>query len=373
MKKTILWILLLSAILILFPAPAESAELNQFNNSIEEIKSSIDSDTRERMEQLGVSEPDPLKAADISVSDSLGLIGNMIADAAKGPLSACVLLIAVILLASLLESYTYSLRYVDTKDVMNVVTSLMVITALVTPVSDLIQSAMDTVKGTASLMLLYAPVMVGILSFSGHVVRSGGYYATVMAASQGVAQLSSAFFAPLLHLFLALSVSSAVSERVKLSGICELLAKLFKWTLTFAMTLFTAILSIQGFAADAADSVASKAVRFTLSSFIPVVGASVSEAYKTIRGSVDLLRSGIGIFVIIAVILTFLPVILRVLLWQLSVMAAKTVAETFDVRSTVTVLGSVSSVLSVLLAVIVTVTTVFLVSSGVLIAAGGGT
>lgn len=370
MKKLIL-LILSAAMILLFSYRAEAAEIPSFDDSIEEIKSNVNDDARQRMTQLGITEADVMSASEISFTDTLKMIGDIVAEAAKGPFSACVILITVIILASLLESYTFSLRYVDTRDVMNVVTSLMVITSLVTPVADLIQTALDTAKGAASLMLVYAPVMMGIMAFSGHLVQSGGYYAAVMAASQGIAQLSGVFFAPLMNIYLALAVSSAVSERIRLNGICELLSKLFKWTLTFAMMIFTAILSIQGFAGSAADSVASKAVRFTLSSFIPVVGASVSEAYKTIRGSIDLLRSGIGVFVIIAVIITFLPMIIQIILWRVSVLAAKTVAETFGVDSTVRILNSVSDVLSVLSALIVTVMSVFLVSSGVLIAVGG--
>ncbi len=369
--KLTAFIIVMTALILLTPT-AHAEGLEAFDNSVEEIKERVDTDTQERMAQLGVEKADVTQIAGMDLKQALGMLGDMISQAAKAPLTACILLTAVIILSSLLESYTYSLRYVDTKDVMNAVTSLMVIGVLVTPITELIRTSLEAVKSAASLMLIYAPVMVAVMAFSGHVISSGGYYATVMAASQGIAALSGAFFAPLLHIFLALSVSSAISERVKLSGICELLAKLMKWSLTFAMSIFTAILSIQSFAASAADSVASKAVRFTLSSVIPVVGASVSEAYKAIQGSVNLLRSGIGVFVILAVLLTFLPLITQVILWQLSVFAAKTAAETFGVSSVTTVLGSISTVLSVLTALIVSLASVFLIATGALMAVGGG-
>ncbi len=372
MKRAII-LLLPTLLLFCFFSPSVKAEEPElFDNSIEEIKNGVSDDTRQEMERLGIDDADVTQLSDLSLSKSMSLIGDLIARSASRPMASLVLLAAVILLASLLESYTFSLRYVDTKDVMNAVTSLMVVAALVTPIGGLIESAADAVRGAASLMLIYAPVMVGIMVFSGHVVRSGGYYATVMTACQGIAQLSSKVIAPLLHIFLALSVSSAISERVKLSGLCELIAKLTKWMLTFAMTLFTAILSIQGIAANAADSIASKAVRFTLNSLIPVVGASISEAYSAVNSSVNLLRSGLGVFVIVALILSFLPLIVQILLWQLSILAAKTVAETFGISSVGTVLNAVSVVLSVLTAVMISLASVFLISSGVMISVGGG-
>lgn len=372
MKRLMLWLLCLIAIPMLFSISAGAEGVEQFDNEVRELEDSLSDEVKERMESLGCPDTDIGNISGISLHDTLSMISDMIADSAAKPLASAALMLAVILLSSLLESYTFSLRYVDTKDVMNVVTSLMLVTALVTPIAGLIQTALDTVKGAASLMLIYVPLMVGIMAFSGHIVQSGGYYATVMTASEGIAQLSSVFLAPLLNIYLAISVSSAISERVKLSGICEMIAKVIKWTLTFAMTVFTAILSVQSFAAGAADSAASKAVRFTLSSFIPVVGASVSEAYRAIGGSLNLLRSGLGVFVIIAMLVTFLPLIVQILLWQFSTMLAKTAAQTFGVSSAVNVLGSISTVLSVLTAIIVTVMSVFLISTGALLAIGGG-
>ena len=371
MKRSLLLTLLILLLMILLSSGGEAKTIDDYNNSIEEIKDSISDETREDMAQLGVNDADVNAVSNVSLSSVLNWIGDQLAESASRPFSVCALLTAVILLASLLESYTFSLRYVDTKEVMNVVTSLMIITVLVTPVTELIENSLNTVKGAASMMLIYIPVMVGIMVFSGHIVQSGGYCATVMTACQGISQLSSAFFAPMLNVFLAISVSSAISDRVKLTGICDTISKVIKWTLAFVMTIFTAILSFQGIAANAVDSAASKAVRFTLSSFIPIIGSSISEAYKSIEGSVNLLRSGIGVFVLIAVIVTFLPLIVQILLWQLSILAAKTVAETFGVSSTVTVLSAVSSALSILLAVIASMVSVFLISTGVLLSIGG--
>lgn len=371
MKKLLLILSLLTFMCLLSPR-VSAAEIHQFDNSIEELKNTVDDETSDNMEKLGVSDINITSLKDVSVCETISLIGDMIAENASGPFSSCVILIAVILLASLLESYTFSLRYVDTKDVLNVVSSLMIILTLVTPVTQLIQTAVAAIKGTASTMLLYIPIMMGIMAFGGHVVSSGAYYTTVMAASQGISLLSSSFFAPIMNCLLAVSVTCAISDRVKLSGVCELIAKTLKWTITFVMTIFAALLSVQGIASNAADSVASKAVRFSLSSFIPIVGSSVSEAYKSIEGSLNLLRSGVGVFVIIVIILTFLPVILQILLWQFSVMIAKTAAELFNVTATVTIMNAVSSVLSVMLAIIASITSVFVISSGVLLSIGGG-
>ena len=370
MKKLTLWLVLL-LILPIFVARAGAEEIHSFDHSIEELKGAVDADTRDRMAQLGLDSTDIAALSGITLNDSLAAIGEMTASAAKAPLSACMLLIAVILLAALLEGYSYSLRYADTRDVMNAVTSLTVIATVVTPAAQLIGDSLEAARTAAGIMLVYAPLMMGVAAFTGHVFRSTGCYATVLAASEGVARLSSDVPAPLLHCFLALSVSSAITDRIRLNSLCELIGRVMKWSLTCIMTVYTAVLSLHGFAANAVDSVASKTVRFTLSSFIPIVGASITEAYRTVGSSVALLRSGIGVFAVAAVILTFLPLILRIVLWQLAVQTAKTVAEIFGVTSAAATLNALSTVLSVLIALVAVIAAVLLISTGALIAVGG--
>ena len=370
MKRLFCFLIVLSLCFVL-AAEASASEISGFDDSIEELKAGVSEETRDRMSALGLDNADLNSLSGLSLSKSLDALGELAAEAVKAPLSACVMLLAVILIAALLEGYTYSLRYADMRDVMNVVTSLTVIAVSVTPVTELIGETMNAAQTAANLMLIYAPLMVGMLVFGGKMLTSGGYYATVVTASEAIARLSSTVLAPLLHGFLALSVSSALSERVRLSSICELLGRVMKWTMTLLMTVYTAVLSLQSFAAGAADSVASKTVRFTLSSFIPIVGASISEAYRTLGSSLNLLSSGVGVFAAAAVILTFLPLLIRVLLWQLATLFAKAAAETFGVSTASTVLGALSTVLSVLTALIAVLSAVLLISSGAMLAVGG--
>ena len=60
------------------------------------------------------------------------------------------------------------------------------------------------------------------------------------------------------------------------------------------MTIFTGILSVQSIVGASADSVAVKAAKYVLSNSIPLVGSAASDAYSTVRGSILLLKNGVG-------------------------------------------------------------------------------
>jgi stage III sporulation protein AE len=77
-------------------------------------------------------------------------------------------------------------------------------------------------------------------------------------------------------------------------------------------SIVTAVLSIKGILSNIADTVAVKGTKLLVSSVVPIIGGSVSDAYASVVNSLLLLRSSVGIFgiVAIAVILAF-----RVIWW----------------------------------------------------------
>lgn len=162
-----------------------------------------------------------------------------------------------------------------------------------------------------------------------------------------------------------------MSPQLKLGGISSAISRAVKWILAFSMSVFSALLTFNTLLTSSADSVATRAVRFTVSSFVPVVGSALSEAYRTVKSGMGLLKSGIGVFVIISIAVIFLPVLIQCVLWLLSLNLCKLVGEILGQNTAVTLLNGVSSVLGVLIALLLSVCTIFVISTTIILVAGG--
>ena len=364
-------ILIIPFAILLFIVPANAQEIGDIEQELEELKGSLSDEVLEDMSGLGVDSYLNDYTDSLTISNILSLITEKIRENAEAPLGVCAAVTAVILICSVLEVYKDSLQRTAMKEVLGAVSVIAVVSALTAPLLSLIHTAAEVMEATANMMILYIPVLISLLVFSGRLIGSAGFYSALMAACQGVSQLSSRFISPMMCLCMALSVSSSLSDRIRLKGFSKLLMGVMRWSLVFTMTLFSAMLSLKSFIADTYDTVSTRAVRFSLSSFIPVVGAAVSEAYKSISGSVNLLRSGAGVFVIIAVAVTFLPVLIRAVLFLISVNVSKAMGEAVGAQTVTELLGSVSGVITVLIAAIVSVAAVFIVSTAMLVQAGG--
>ena len=344
-----------------------------FDHEKSEIESSIDDETKSELNKFGISGIDDITKNGIDSTSVWNYLKELFTSYSSGPLAALILLTAVLLLASVAESYAYSLRYTETRDIMGVVVSLFITSIIVSHVTRMIALSSTVIQGASAMMTVYLPVMTGILIFSGHAISSGGYYAAVITVSQVISRLSVTVFTPLLSVFLSLSVCASISSRVRLGGFIEIVSKGFKYGITFMMSVFTAVIGLNGVLSGAADSVANKAARFGLSSFIPLIGSSIAEAYGAIQNSVGILRSGAGVFIIIALLLSFAPLITQSILWSVTLWIARSIGEMLSVTSASSMISALSQFLSALRAMLIAVMTVFVIATSIMMSLGGHT
>ena len=371
-KRYISAVIVAILIITLSTLSASAQDISDLEKSVDDLMSSLSDEVIADMEQIGANSTDLIDLQNVSFDKVVNLILDKFSDNSAGALSACAVVIAILILNALIDSYKDALRQSSMQEVLSVVSTLCITTTLVLPIIDLISDSIATITDAANFMLIYIPIMVAILTFSGQAVTGASYYSMMVLACQGVSQLSTKFISPLLNVYLGFCVSSSITDRINLRSLCQMFSKVIKWLISFTMTVFSALMTIRGMITTAYDSVTARAVRFTMSSFIPIVGAALSESYKTIQGSISLLRTGAGVFVILAILVVFLPTIIRCLLWLMSVNICKSVGEIIGVTSPINMLTSVSSVISTIFAITVCIMSVFVISTALLITLGGG-
>ena len=321
------------------------------------------------LSELGVTSADADALSALSFENVMAALSKMAGSGMTAPLKGLITMTAVLLLCSMLTAYQNSLT--ESGETVQTVAVLCLSGAVAVPAVGFIGTAGDVIAQCANLFLAYIPIMAVMLAASGKAVSSASYQALTVAAGQGVMRVSSDMILPLLHIFLGIAVSSGIAPQVGLGGFLSLITKLTKWLLGFVMAIFTAVLSLRQAASGALDSLGSKAARFALSSFVPVVGSALSEAYKTVQGSLHVLRSGLGIFVILALAFTFLPVLLQGLGWSLCLFAGKALAEALSVSHCAKLLEALGTVFSTLTAVLLCVPAVLLIAAAAAFAIGG--
>lgn len=336
-----------------------------------ELYESLSDEVKDNLSKLGIYGVDTDSLQNLTFSDVTDEIINLAGENLDSPLKGLVSITALLLICSLLSTYKTTLSS-DISDSINIAAVLCVTCTAAFPTLKVIENTADVIKTATDFMLAFIPVIVIVMSVSGHSISGASYYSVMLAAGQGVAQLSSKVVVPFLNMFLGIAVTGGVCPEVKLSGINSLISKLVKWLLGFAMAVFTAVLSFRQIISVSADDVSTRAVRFTLSSFIPIVGSALSEAYKTVQGSVNLLKSGLGVFAIISISFVFLPVILQCVLWIFTLTIGKSIAEVLDVSKVKDLLEGITAVISTMLAIVLCIMSIYIISTALVLVMGRG-
>ena len=365
----------LMVFLWLFAMPVSAKETDELyreqyrNSGMEDLEEALPDSAREYFRQ---NEIDPSGADWINAFSSENVFTHIFLFLSQGmgkPIKTGAGILAIVLIAAALNGFEQkNAAGISSSYACALATAFLVSV----PVFSLITSAIDALKGISVFLLSFLPVFAAVTSVSGAPATAVSMSALLLTAAEGVSMLSSFVIAPFMGSYLAISISGSVSPLIKKSGIAETIKKVSFWIIGLFSAVFTAILGIQTAVNGAADSVGMKTAKFIVGSAVPVAGTALSEALSTVTASMGLLRSSVGIYGVVVCFLTFLPLILEILLWRLTVCLSSAAAELFSLPAVSGILKAIDAVLSVLAGMLLLTGAMFIICFATVISAGRG-
>ncbi|MDD6174460.1 MAG: stage III sporulation protein AE [Firmicutes bacterium] len=369
---------LAAAMLLALPLVAVAQERNDGEqiyreqleaSGAEDLPQQLPEETRELLQELGLADFSEDGIFRLNFENVLQQTAVLARQKASDPLRAALCVVGIIALCALLQSVKTSFLNDEITQVFSVVCVLMTASVMVTPLVSLISGARDTALAAFAFLISFVPVYAGIMVANGQAVTAGAYSATTVAAAQGASGLLSAVVTPVLQMLLALAIVSAAAPRTNLQGIHSFLQKMVKWLLGIVMTVFVTVLSLQGAAGAAADSLTVRTAKFVIGSAVPVVGGALSDAYTSVRGYVGVLKSSVGAFGILAGGAIFLPLTVELMIWIAAAELCAAVGGLLDQKEIAGLLKAISAVLGLFLAVLLCCAALLIISTGIVLAA----
>lgn len=366
-------LLLLTAFPVSAEEPADELYERQLQASgAEDVVDSVPGEAGELMDRLGISDLDTDSVLSLSFGDFIGILFDSIKDHASAPLRAFVSVIGIVLLSAVLDAAKPEGGERALSGVYEIVAVLSVSACLVLPVTDVISAAAEAIEACGEFTKIYVPVFAGVMITGGQAVSAGSFQLLTLTVSQLFITAATGFIAPLLTIFLALSIAGSTARGVDLGAIAGGIKKVALWALAFIASVYVALMTLQSVIGSASDTATLKAAKFVVSSAVPVVGGVLGDALNSVQGSIQLLKSSLGVFGIVAAAGIFLPVLLESLLWSLFMNLGASAADMFGQKQVSGLLRNVSSVLGVLLAVLLVCMLIIVFSTAVMLTLGGG-
>lgn len=358
-------------IILFFSVNAYAAGESEYYNGqvessgAEDILNGLDSETKERLGELGIEDVNFSSLFDVSFSKIFSFVKKAAEGKLESPLKSLMKLLSVIILIAVCESFMPDDDKM--KNVINMAAVLFSVTVIISPLYDAMESAVSSVGVCADFMKSLIPVLVGIVSASGNPSLAVSFQSCAFAAAEVISALGKNYVVPIVGAVTALDLTGSLMPSMKLSGITELVKKTVIQTLSFTATLYVSFLGIKGALANAADTVASKGIKLVISSAVPIVGGAVSEAYSGIIGSLVLVRSTVGIFGIIVIAVITVPSMLQLLFWIFALKLGAAAGEVFSLGGVSSLLKALSCAITLLNVVILFGAVLFIISLALLL------
>lgn len=376
MKKALF---LLTALLTFFclPAAAEGTLDELYEQQLEasgadELWDALPAQTRALLDKLGIDRLNADVFSSLTPESATNSLLSLVSEQAGAPLRTAGILLGVVLLYALMDGVRQTVREESLSQVFGVICALTACAALFVPLSGCISRVRDAAESTSVFMFSFVPVYAGTMLASGQPMGAASYQTIVLFVAELVSLAATHLIVPLMTVSLALGLTGSVSPGMRLDAAGGLINKSCAWLLGLATTLFVGLLSLQGLVGAAADSLTGRAIRFSLNSFVPVVGGALSEVFNSVRGCLTLLKSTMGGFGILATALIALPPLVECALWSLTLCVCSAVADTFSLGSVSTLFKTAQGVVKTLMGVLASCALFMIIATTIVTLAGGG-
>lgn len=368
MKKICAIIILLTLILfgrapaVSFASDETEERLNEIAGKIDEsIKSSTDSDISDKLEEFSISVRNSEGFGNITLSGIITWLTETFLNSLKAPVKMLGRIMAAALLCTIFQNISEQGSSVsEIYNTAGILTVILSVYGCIDTAIAIITSALETLS---VFMLSYIPIFASVTASAGHFAAAGSYYGSDLFLCECIAFASKTLLMPLVSVLTAMSVTGAINPDMRLGRVSFTVKKAVQWILGILTTLFTGLLTIQSTVGASADSLRSKAVRLTASSFIPFVGGAVSESYSAIKGSIGVIKTGTGAVGVIIIAIIVIPPIIAVIADRAAISLGKLFCEMLGLDRTAALLDELGTVLAIAMSVLIYFSIMFVIST----------
>lgn len=328
----------------------------------------LDSDTRAFLSELGFDDFDYNSISSLSLENVLNVLKMIALGKIKSPLEGMLSILVFILLSSLFQSLKSEYDG-ELGEVYSTCTSLIISVVLIAEISPAITLCASSIKLAGSFIFAFIPIFCAIVAASGGITTSFATNSMLLMLSQGLSFISANIFMPLINCFLSIGICSSLRAQLNLGRLINALRRGITTAISVVCAVFVSILSIKTNVSARADMLGIRSLRFVINSVVPVIGGSISEGLLSIQGYSSLIKSSVGIVGVAAIVLLFLPCVVEITMWRISLSVCSIISDAFGDSSVSAVLSAFKDTALLINVVLILSAVTSIISFGILIAA----
>ncbi len=269
------------------------------------------------------------------------------------------LILVLIIISSIFEMLSSSLNNLTLKNTFSACSTLTIGLTVFNICVSLCEYVSTYITALCEAMSTFAPIMASMQIMSGNIssaTLSNSVMVLFISITEGFLTVC---MLPLVKICMMFSCAKAMGG-IEFGGISRLVRNTFTSVTVFVMSIFMFIFSFKNVLTQSADSISIKTARFAISSFVPMVGASINDALRTVSSSLGFIKNSCGVVAILVIALIMLPIIIFLFLNKLSFGLLSGISKAIECGTQGTVLDEANSLCTYMLTLVACTSTLFI-------------
>lgn len=300
----------------------------------------------------------------VSYQSFIASVFSIIIDLVIRYLPMLSLIIAIGVISNLLNGIKSKFNEKSTGNLVHLVCFLTVSILMISMIMNLSKTTNSSITNMVSQTNVLFPILMTLMVGLGATASVGVFQPIVAIMSTYVADIFSYIIMPLFLLSFTFGVISNLSSNIKLDKFNSFFAGLFKWAVGITFTIFFAIMAVQGISAGSFDSVSIRTTKYTIKSYVPVMGGYLSDGMDLILASSVLIKNSVGLVGILMIITTILAPILEIVIFSLVLKLISAILQPMGNDKITNFLSSTSKSVIMLSTSIIAIGFMYLISIG---------
>lgn len=276
-------------------------------------------------------------------------------------------ILVIVVIHSILKSVSESLENDTISKLIYYVQYILIVTIVMMNFSDVVQVVKDTCNNLIGFMNILIPLLISLMIYTGSITTSGVLEPIILFLTNFIGNMIQTLIIPIVLVFTSLIVISKISDNVQIDKLSKFLKSGVVWFFGIILTIFVAVISLEGTLSSSVDGITAKTTKAVVSSAIPVVGKILGDAVDTVLGCGIILKNAVGVIgIIIAIGICIIP-ILKLGIFTIAYKFMSAICEPIADKNITSLLDQIGDVYKIFLAILCSLSVMLIVGTALVV------
>lgn len=240
-------------------------------------------------------------------------------------------ILTICIAIGLLSSLAGSFGKKNMSDMSRLVCTMIIIGISIRSFDAAYELCIASVKAMVSTMEILTPVLIGILISSGSITSGTIMSPVILGSVTGTGILLKKVILPALFGATLLALINCLTEKNYVNKLSKFIRNTAVGATGLILAVMSGIISVQGLITDVSDGLLINTAKYSLNTFIPIVGGFTSDTVELFLKCMKSIKGIVGVFgiltLIMLIVVPLIKILIIALIYKITAAASEPIAE----------------------------------------------